>query len=164
MIKIDRVLLGFLDVDVGLRLTGQLVLSELVRSELVALLLRETGRVVRVSLKIVRILIDLAHVLSHVLAHVLNHLLVLLGSLTILILIVRNILHISLSLSLLSKLSKIIVILVALSSEIILSLSKILFHLTLVLTVTILEVSLNLRSLDTGLATLDVVLTVHGER
>jgi len=164
LIKIDRVLLGFLDVDVGLRLTGQLVLSELVRSELVALLLRETGRVVRVSLKIVRILIDLAHVLSHVLAHVLNHLLVLLGGLTLLILIVRHILHISLSLSLLSKLSKIIVILVALSSEIILSLSKILFHLTLVLTVTILEVSLNLRSLDTGLATLDVVLTVHGER
>lgn len=163
MVKIDRVLLGFLDVDVGLRLTGQLVLSELVRSELVvaALLLCETGRVVRVSLKIERILIDLAHVLSHVLAHVLNHFLVLLG--LTLILILR---HISLSLSLLSKLSKIIVILVALlSSEIILSLSKILFHLTLVLTVTILKVSLNLRPLHTGLATLDVVvLTVHGER
>jgi hypothetical protein len=29
LVKIDRVLLGFLDVDVGLRLTGQLVLSEL---------------------------------------------------------------------------------------------------------------------------------------
>ena len=97
MIEINRVLLGFLDVDVGLRLTVQLVLVELVRSKLV--LLRETGRIVRVSLKIIRILIDLAHVRSHVLAHILNHLvlvLVLLG--LTLILIVRHSISLSLSL------------------------------------------------------------------
>lgn len=160
MIEINRVLLGFLDVDVGLRLTVQLVLVELVRSKLV--LLRETGRIVRVSLKIIRILIDLAHVRSHVLAHILNHLvlvLVLLG--LTLILIVRH--SISLSLSLCYKLSKIIIIL-ALSSEI-LSLSKILFHLTLVMTIAILKVrNLNLSSLDTALATLGIVFAMHGMR